>query len=114
MSREKITRFFDVSREMDPRASSGKILRVKNRYPESFRFLGRPRRLPTCMSLYKPKRLQLRKQISQGVFLAYPNPSLSIEGLTPCLADLFLQVCTWQDDPRAPRETTAAPEHNGT
>ena len=32
--------FFDVSREMDPRASSGKILRVKSRYPESFRFLG--------------------------------------------------------------------------
>jgi len=25
---------------MDPRASSGKILRVKSRYPESFRFLG--------------------------------------------------------------------------
>ena len=32
--------FFDVSREMDPRASSGKILRVKSRYAESFRFLG--------------------------------------------------------------------------
>ena len=40
MSREKITRFFDVSREMDPRASSGKFLRVKSRYPESFMFLG--------------------------------------------------------------------------
>ena len=40
MSRERITRFFDVSREMDPRASSGKILHVKSRYPESFRFLG--------------------------------------------------------------------------
>ena len=32
--------FFDVSREMNPRASSGKNLRVKSRYPESFRFLG--------------------------------------------------------------------------
>ena len=32
--------FFDVSQEMDPRASSGKILRVQSRYPESFRFLG--------------------------------------------------------------------------
>ena len=32
--------FFDVSREMDPRASPGKILRLKSRYPESFRFLG--------------------------------------------------------------------------
>ena len=40
MSREKITRFFDVSREMDPRASSGKFLHVKSRYPESFMFLG--------------------------------------------------------------------------
>ena len=40
MSRERITLFFVVSREMDPRASSGKILRVKSRYPESFRFLG--------------------------------------------------------------------------
>ena len=32
--------FFDVSRKMDPRALSGKFLRVKSRYPESFRFLG--------------------------------------------------------------------------
>ena len=32
--------FFDVSREKDPRASSGKILRVKSRYLESLRFLG--------------------------------------------------------------------------
>ena len=40
MSRERITRFFYVSREMDSRASSGKFLRVKSRYPESFRFLG--------------------------------------------------------------------------
>ena len=40
MSRERITRFFDVSRKMDPRALSGKFLRVKSRYPESFRFLG--------------------------------------------------------------------------
>ena len=31
--------FFDVSREMDPRASSGKFWRVKSRYPENFRFL---------------------------------------------------------------------------
>ena len=40
MSGERITRFFDVSRELNPRALSGKILRVKSRYPESFRFLG--------------------------------------------------------------------------
>ena len=31
---------FDVSREIDPRTSSGKFLRVKRRYPECFRFLG--------------------------------------------------------------------------
>ena len=30
MSRERIPHFFDVLREMDPRASSGKLLRVKN------------------------------------------------------------------------------------
>ena len=29
-----------MSQEMDPRASSGKFLRVKSRYPESFTFLG--------------------------------------------------------------------------
>ena len=40
MLRERITRFFELSQEMDPRASSGKFLRVKSRYPESFRFLG--------------------------------------------------------------------------
>ena len=40
MLRERITRFFDVSRKMDPRALSGKFLRVKSCYPESFRFLG--------------------------------------------------------------------------
>ena len=40
MSRERNTRFFDVLQEMDLRVSSGKILRVKSRYPESLRFLG--------------------------------------------------------------------------
>ena len=60
MSRERVTRFFDVSqerithffdmwreritrflsREMDLRTSSGKFLRVKSRHAESFRFLG--------------------------------------------------------------------------
>ena len=30
--------FFDVSREMDPRASAGKILRVKSSYPEILGF----------------------------------------------------------------------------
>ena len=40
MSREMITRFFDMLWEMYSRASSGKFLRVNSRYPESFRFLG--------------------------------------------------------------------------
>ena len=40
MSRERIAAFFDMSREMYPRASSGNFLRVNSRYPESFRFLG--------------------------------------------------------------------------
>ena len=31
--------FFMCRENVDPRASSGKILRVKSRYPESFRFL---------------------------------------------------------------------------
>ena len=40
MSRERITRFlWCVAKKMDPRASSGKRIRVKSRYPESFRFL---------------------------------------------------------------------------
>ena len=46
MLRERITRFFDVSRKMDPRALSGKFLRVKSCYPESFRFLGLCKELP--------------------------------------------------------------------
>ena len=50
MSREMITHFlfvaiddcslFDMSREVYPRASSEKLLRVKSSYLESFRFLG--------------------------------------------------------------------------
>ena len=39
MSRERITRFFELSREMYSRASSGKILSVTSRYREKIRFL---------------------------------------------------------------------------
>ena len=38
MSQERFTRFFTCRGKVDPRASSGKFLRVKSRYPESFRF----------------------------------------------------------------------------
>ena len=35
----RLRAFFDVSRKVDPRTSSGKILRGKKRYPEGFRVL---------------------------------------------------------------------------
>ena len=44
---EKITHFFYLSREIHPRASSGKFLRIERRYPENFRFLG------FCVTLVK-------------------------------------------------------------
>ena len=41
MCRKRELRAFWMCREiLDPRALSGKFLRVKSRYPESFRFLG--------------------------------------------------------------------------
>ena len=39
MSRERITAFLTCHEKVDPRTSSGKKLRVKSCYPESFRFL---------------------------------------------------------------------------
>ena len=79
--------FFDVSREMDPRASSGKILRVKSRYPEKFRFLG----------LYN-RALLLR--FFAFMFLGFPprkNQALLLHFLT-LKENMVIQLCTENEE----------------